>query len=69
MPKLKVMNYPMEEEYHQALEAVQEYYTRTSGVRISKAQALKRLLFEAKNRIDNTGNLFEGRAEAAGSRT
>lgn len=64
MGKLKVMNYPMEQEYHQALEIVQDYYTRTSGVRISKAQALKRLLFESKNKIENTGTLFEGRKEA-----
>lgn len=56
---MKVMNYRLEDEYHDALEVVREYYSRISGVKLTKVQALKRLLWEASMQVKNTGTLFE----------
>lgn len=56
---MKVMNYKMEDEYHDALEVVREHYSRLSGVKLTKVQALKRLLWESSNKIRNDGRLFE----------
>lgn len=56
---MKVMNYRLEDEYHDALEVVREHYSKASGVKLTKVQALKRLLWEASMRVKNTGTLFE----------
>lgn len=56
---MRVMNYKMEDEYHEALEKVREYYSAQSGVKLTKVQALKRLLWESSTVIENTGHLFE----------
>lgn len=56
---MRVMNYKMEDEYHEALEKVREYYSTQSGVKLTKVQALKRLLWEASTVIGNTGHLFD----------
>lgn len=56
---MKVMNYKMEDEYHDALEVVRDHYSRTSGVKLTKVQALKRLLWESSMQVKNTGVLFE----------
>lgn len=56
---MKVMNYKMEDEYHDALEVVRDHYSRISGVKLTKVQALKRLLWESSMQVKNTGGLFE----------
>ena len=56
---MKVINYKLEDQYHQALEEVREYYSTQSGVKLTKVQALKRLLWEGSNKIQNEGKLFE----------
>lgn len=62
---MKTLNVPMEEQYHAALERVQQYYSVTSGVRVSKAQALKRLLWESAQMLDNKGKLWEKEGDKA----
>lgn len=48
---MKVLNMPMEIERHEDLEVIQKYYSDKSGVKLSKAQTVKRLLFETANQI------------------
>lgn len=48
---MKNINIPMEDERHQDLEYIQNYYSRITGVKFSKIQTLKKLLFETANNI------------------
>lgn len=55
----------LEEEYHDDLELIREYYSQSGGVKLTKVQALKRLLHESANVITNTGSLW--RREGVGA--
>jgi len=50
---MKGLNISMELDRHEDLELIQAYYSEQSGVRLSKAQTVKRLLFETANTIRN----------------
>jgi len=50
---MKNINIPLEEERHGDLELIQDFYSRESGVKLSKAQTLKRLIYESANTIRN----------------
>lgn len=55
---VKNLNIPLAVERHDDLEVVREYYSQISGARLSKSQAVSRLLFESANAIRNTGKLW-----------
>ena len=48
---MKQLNFPMEIERHEDLEFIQDFYSNESGVKLSKAQTIKMLIFEAANKI------------------
>lgn len=50
---MKNINIPLEEERHEDLELMQDFYSRESGVKLSKAQTLKRLIYESANTVRN----------------
>lgn len=56
--EVKNLNIPLAVERHEDLEIIKEYYSRISGTRLSKSQAVSRLLYETANVIRNTGNLW-----------
>lgn len=53
---MKNINIPLEDERHKDLEFIQEFYSKRNGVKLTKTQTLKILLFETANLIRNTGN-------------
>lgn len=55
---MKAINMKLEDMYHEDLEVVREHYSQLGGVKLSKSQALKRLLHESANVINNTGKLW-----------
>lgn len=62
---MKAINMPLEDEYHEALELIQQHYSKLSGVKLTKVQALKRLLYETSNVIKNTGKLWSWEGNGA----
>lgn len=48
---MKQLNFPMEIERHEDLEFIQDFYSKERGVKLSKAQTLKILIFETANKI------------------
>lgn len=52
---MKNINISIEDERHADLLLIQEYYSRVSGVKLSQAQTLKKLLFETANEIRKKG--------------
>lgn len=56
--EVKNLNIPLAVERHEDLEIIKEYYSRISGTRLSKSQAVSRLLYETANVIRNTGKLW-----------
>lgn len=52
--------------YHEDLEVVREHYSQLGGVKLTKVQALKRLLHETANVINNTGKLWSWEGNDAG---
>lgn len=60
----KNINIKIEDERHQDLIFIQEFLSKKDGIKLSQAQALKKLLFESANVIRNTGDLqFRTKAE------
>jgi hypothetical protein len=58
---MKNLNVPIEDERHEDLIFIQKYYTEKTGIKLSKAQTLKKLLFETANLIRNTGEIYPNR--------
>lgn len=58
---MKNINVPLEDERHEDLTLIQNYYSKRTGVKLSKAQTLKTLLFETANLIRNTGETYPNR--------
>ena len=58
---MKNINVPMEEERHADLKFIQAYYSEKTGIKLSKVQTLKKLLFETANMIRNTGETYKNR--------
>lgn len=56
---MKNLNIPLEDERHDDLAIIQDYYSKESGTKLSKAQTIKRLLFESAKMILNTGRIRE----------
>lgn len=56
---------PLEDEYHEDLEFIRQYYSKLSGVKLTKVQTLKRLLHETSNVINNTGKLWSWEGNGA----
>lgn len=52
---MKTLNVQIEDERHEDLLLIQEYYSGLMGVKLSQAQTLKRLLFEKANEIRKKG--------------
>nr|CRY97762.1 hypothetical protein [uncultured prokaryote] len=52
---MKNINVPIEDDRHEDLLLIQEYYSGLMGVKLSQAQTLKRLLFEKANEIRRKG--------------
>lgn len=52
---MKTLNVQIEDERHEDLLLIQEYYSGLMGVKLSQAQTLKRLLFERANEIRKKG--------------
>lgn len=52
------MNIPMEDQYHDDLDVIQEFFSGQQGVKFSKSQALKKLLHECAGRIRDGGSLW-----------
>lgn len=52
---MKNINVPVEDERHEDLLLIQEYYSSLMGTKLSQAQTLKRLLFEKANEIRRKG--------------
>lgn len=59
---VKSLNIPMEDQYHEDLDVIQEFLSGQQGVKFSKSQALKKLLHECAGRIRDGGSPWsEGR--------
>lgn len=52
---MKTLNVQIEDERHEDLLLIQEYYSGLMGVKLSQVQTLKRLLFEKANEIRKKG--------------
>lgn len=50
---MKNLNIPMADERHDDLSVIQKHYSELSGVKMSKAQTVQKLLFETANAIRN----------------
>lgn len=51
------VNIRLERERHDDLIFIQKFFSEKSGVKLSQAQTLRKLLFETANVIRNTGDL------------
>lgn len=60
------MNVPMEDQYHEDLDVIQEFFSDQQGVRFSKSQALKKLLHECAGRIRDGGPIWAERETKGG---
>lgn len=58
---MKNINVPLEDERHEDLTFIQDYYSKRTGAKLSKAQTLKKLIFETANLIRNTGETYPNR--------
>lgn len=58
---MKNINIPLEDERYGDLMFIQDYYSKRTGVKLSKSQTLKTLLFETANLIRNTGETYQNR--------
>lgn len=58
---IKNLNVPLELGRHEDLELIQQYYSEKTGMKFTKAQALRRVLFETANLIRNVGETYPGR--------
>lgn len=58
---MKNINVSLEDERHEDLTLIQDYYSKRTGAKLSKAQTLKTLLFETANLIRNTGETYPNR--------
>lgn len=56
---MKNLNVRIEDERHEDLLLIQEYYSKRDGVKLSQAQTLKRLLYETANKIKRGGESAE----------
>lgn len=57
---MKNINISIEDERHEDLILIQEYYSKRNGVKLTRVQTLKILLFETANLIRNTGSTYPG---------
>lgn len=62
---MRAINMKLEEEYHEDLEVIREYYSQSGGVKLTKVQALKRLLHESSTMVKNTGSLWRKEGNGA----
>ncbi len=54
---MKNINFPIEDERHEDLLYIQKYLSEETGIKLSQAQTMKKILFETANVIRNTGKL------------
>lgn len=54
---LKNLSVKIQEERHEDLIFIQEFFSDRSGIKLNQTQVLEKLLFETANVIRNTGQL------------